>query len=103
MNVAINQMEGRLSKLIGLLRQEILETLAHVEVNIDYPEYDDVEEMTHNILIESDACSFGNRKILETSKQGKILREGIATAIIGRPNVGKSSLLNSLVQEKRQL
>lgn len=52
MNVAINQMEGRLSKLIGLLRQEILETLAHVEVNIDYPEYDDVEEMTHNILIE---------------------------------------------------
>ena len=103
MNVAINQMEGRLSKLIGRLRQEILETLAHVEVNIDYPEYDDVEEMTHNILIESDACSFGNRKILETSKQGKILREGIATAIIGRPNVGKSSLLNSLVQEKKQL
>ena len=52
MNVAINQMEGRLSKLIGRLRQDILETLAHVEVNIDYPEYDDVEEMTHNILIE---------------------------------------------------
>lgn len=52
MNVAINQMEGRLSNLIGRLRQEILETLAHVEVNIDYPEYDDVEEMTHNILIE---------------------------------------------------
>ena len=52
MNVAIGQMEGRLSKLIRHLRQEILETLAHVEVNIDYPEYDDVEEMTHRMLME---------------------------------------------------
>ncbi|MGE7885235.1 tRNA uridine-5-carboxymethylaminomethyl(34) synthesis GTPase MnmE [Bacillus sp. NPDC094077] len=104
MNVAINQMEGRLSKLIGRLRQEILETLAHVEVNIDYPEYDDVEEMTHNILIEKATRVRSEiEKILETSKQGKILREGIATAIIGRPNVGKSSLLNSLVQEKKAI
>ncbi|HEK9100833.1 tRNA uridine-5-carboxymethylaminomethyl(34) synthesis GTPase MnmE [Bacillus pfraonensis] len=104
MSVAINQMEGRLSKLIGRLRQEILETLAHVEVNIDYPEYDDVEEMTHNILIDKATNVRGEiKKILETSKQGKILREGIATAIIGRPNVGKSSLLNSLVQEKKAI
>ncbi|MFC9447741.1 tRNA uridine-5-carboxymethylaminomethyl(34) synthesis GTPase MnmE [Bacillus cereus] len=104
MNVAINQMEGRLSKLIGRLRQEILETLAHVEVNIDYPEYDDVEEMTHNILIEKATHVRSEiEKILETSKQGKILREGIATAIIGRPNVGKSSLLNSLVQENKAI
>ncbi|MFX3622548.1 MAG: tRNA uridine-5-carboxymethylaminomethyl(34) synthesis GTPase MnmE [Ectobacillus sp.] len=104
MSVAINQMEGRLSKLIQRLRQELLETLAHVEVNIDYPEYDDVEEMTHSLLIEKATRVRDEiRKLLQTSKQGKILREGIATAIIGRPNVGKSSLLNSLVQEKKAI
>ena len=52
MSVALGQMEGRLSRLIGGLRQEILEVVAHVEVNIDYPEYDDVEEMTHRMLVE---------------------------------------------------
>jgi tRNA modification GTPase len=104
MNVAIGQMEGRLSKLIKRLRQELIETLAHVEVNIDYPEYDDVEEMTHSVLIEkAERVRDEIRKLLQTSKQGKILREGIATVIIGRPNVGKSSLLNSLVQEKKAI
>lgn len=104
MNVAINQMEGRLSKLINRLRQQLLETLAHIEVNIDYPEYDDVEEMTHHVLIDKATDVRDEIKnLLETSKQGKILREGISTAIIGRPNVGKSSLLNSLVQEKKAI
>jgi tRNA modification GTPase len=104
MNVAIGQMEGRLSKLIRSLRQTILETLAHVEVNIDYPEYDDVEEMTHRLLKEkSIEIKSEIEKLLETSKQGKILREGLSTVIIGRPNVGKSSLLNSLVQENKAI
>lgn len=104
MNVALGQMEGRLSKLIMRLRQEILETLAHVEVNIDYPEYDDVEEMTHKVLIEK--ASFVReeiKKLLQTSQQGKILREGLSTVIVGRPNVGKSSLLNSLVHENKAI
>lgn len=104
MNVALGQMEGRLSKLIKTLRQEILETLAHVEVNIDYPEYDDVEEMTHQTLMEKSRLVRDEiQKLLTTSQQGKILREGLSTVIIGRPNVGKSSLLNSLVHENKAI
>ncbi|PLT29505.1 tRNA uridine-5-carboxymethylaminomethyl(34) synthesis GTPase MnmE [Peribacillus deserti] len=104
MNVALGQMEGRLSKLIRALRQEILETLAHVEVNIDYPEYDDVEEMTHGIFMErASHVKSELERLLRTSEQGKILREGLSTVIIGRPNVGKSSLLNSLVHENKAI
>ncbi len=104
MNVALGQMEGRLSKLIRHLRQEILETLAQVEVNIDYPEYDDVEEMTQQVMLEkSRYIKLEIDKLLQTSQQGKILREGLATVIVGRPNVGKSSLLNSLVQENKAI
>jgi tRNA modification GTPase len=104
MSVALNQMEGRLSKLIKKLRQEILETLAQVEVNIDYPEYDDVEEMTHRVLLDkSKQVRDEIKKLLVTSEQGKILREGLSTVIIGRPNVGKSSLLNSLVHENKAI
>jgi len=103
MNVALGQMEGRLSKQIQTLRQRLLETVAHVEVNIDYPEYD-AEEMTNQLLLEQ--ATFVRDeidKLLSTASQGKILREGLATVIIGRPNVGKSSLMNSLVQENKAI
>ncbi|MBD8026697.1 tRNA uridine-5-carboxymethylaminomethyl(34) synthesis GTPase MnmE [Ureibacillus sp. Re31] len=104
MNVALGQMEGKLSRLISQLRQALIETLAHVEVNIDYPEYDDVEEMTIPVLLEK--CSWVRdeiAKLLQTSSQGKILREGLSTVILGRPNVGKSSLLNSLIHENKAI
>ena len=104
MNVALKQLDGRLSKLVQKLRQELIETVAHVEVNIDYPEYDDVEEMSHQMLLERTQKVYNEvEKLLETAKQGKILREGIKTAIIGRPNVGKSSLLNAFVQETKAI
>ncbi|WP_371068806.1 tRNA uridine-5-carboxymethylaminomethyl(34) synthesis GTPase MnmE [Sediminibacillus sp. JSM 1682029] len=104
MNVALKQMDGRLSQLIQKLRQELLETVAHVEVNIDYPEYDDVEEMSHQMMISKTKEVFREiERLLEVAKQGKILREGLSTAIIGRPNVGKSSLMNALVHENKAI
>ena len=104
MNVALHQLDGKLSKLIVELRQALLETIAHVEVNIDYPEYDDVEEMSHEMMEERTAYVHTEiERLLQVAQQGKILREGIKTAIIGRPNVGKSSLMNSLVQEEKAI
>ncbi len=103
MTVALQQMEGRLSKLIRSLRQTLIETIAHVEVNIDYPEYD-AEEMTQRLLLNKiTEVRQEIEKLIATSKQGKILREGVKTAIIGRPNVGKSSLLNTLIQENKAI
>ncbi|MHC5269290.1 tRNA uridine-5-carboxymethylaminomethyl(34) synthesis GTPase MnmE [Enterococcus sp. LJL98] len=104
MHLALNQLDGNLSSLIRALRQEILATLAQVEVNIDYPEYDDVEEMTTKLLVEKASQVRGQiEALLQTAQQGKILREGLSTAIIGRPNVGKSSLLNHLLQEEKAI
>lgn len=104
MNLAINQLDGNLSQLIRQLRQDILQTLAQVEVNIDYPEYDDVEELTTRLLLEkAQMVKAQIEGLLSTAQQGKILREGLSTAIIGRPNVGKSSLLNHLLKEEKAI
>ncbi|MBF2306700.1 MULTISPECIES: tRNA uridine-5-carboxymethylaminomethyl(34) synthesis GTPase MnmE [Staphylococcus] len=102
--VAMNQIEGRLSDLIKRQRQSILEILAQVEVNIDYPEYDDVEDATTEFLLaQSKKIKNEIDQLLETGTQGKIMREGLSTVIVGKPNVGKSSMLNNLIQDNKAI
>ncbi|MGZ4112087.1 MAG: tRNA uridine-5-carboxymethylaminomethyl(34) synthesis GTPase MnmE [Tumebacillaceae bacterium] len=103
MKVAFRQVEGQLSQKIRALRQKMVEMLAHIEVTIDYPEHD-VEDVTiSHIVEEGDIVVEEIDRLLAGATTGKILREGLKTVIIGKPNVGKSSLLNSLSRTERAI
>ena len=102
--LAINQVNGEVSKLIKDLRQKVIEILANIEVNIDYPEYEDIEEMTNSMILSNiDSIEKEIKKILKNSEDSKIIKEGIKTIIIGSPNVGKSSILNRLLNEEKAI
>ena len=100
---AVNQLEGALSKKISEIKKEIMDVMINIEVAIDYPEYD-VEDATNKQILEM--LNSVENKLVKLSKsfdEGKILKEGIKTAIIGKPNAGKSSLLNAILKEERAI
>ena len=102
--MALNQISGKVSSMIVKLRDNLAGIISNIEVNIDYPEYEDIKEMTlDDIKSQIDTIEKNVRNILAESKNGEILKNGIKTAIIGKPNVGKSSLLNRLIGEDKAI
>ncbi len=104
LKIANEQLRGNVKNLIENLQNIILDIIANIEVNIDYPEYDDIEELTtKKITPKINELLSKINKIIEESETGQIIRDGIKTAIVGKPNVGKSSLLNSLLKEEKAI
>lgn len=103
-SLAIAGVRGSISKLLQPLLDDLLSIIAHIEVNIDYPEYEDIVQLTQqDIYPKAKKWLSDLAMIIARSKSGKIVREGVKTVILGKPNVGKSSLLNALLEEEKAI
>ncbi|WP_333887431.1 tRNA uridine-5-carboxymethylaminomethyl(34) synthesis GTPase MnmE [Clostridium sp.] len=103
MKSAVMQSQGKVSNEINNLREKLLEVIAHIEATVDYPEEDMEQATSHNVSIKLKQIIEALEKILKNAEQGKIIRDGLNTVIVGKPNVGKSSLLNALLSENRAI
>ncbi|MDF9825670.1 tRNA modification GTPase [Breznakia sp. PF5-3] len=102
--MAIQAIQGSVRKLMDPLIEKLLDIIANIEVNIDYPEYDDVEMLSNETVLPKCRLLIADMdEILKKAQNGKVIKEGIKTAIVGKPNVGKSSLLNALLEEDKAI
>lgn len=104
LKIANSALNGKISTFVDQKRQELLDIIATISVNIDYPEYDDVEQLTNeDILPKLKIIKLELEDVLNNAKSAKLLKNGINTVIVGKPNVGKSSLLNTLIGENKAI